>query len=116
MADKLTQRELKRLENSSLKNTASRKTGTRSRFDRRYRPLTSHFPSSARRTLQPDAISLVPASLELYSVGTNHHDTKVLSFALVWINTESLTRRVRRETPSRALRPGSRSMNDRKSE
>jgi hypothetical protein len=40
--------------------------------------------------LEPDGISLVPASFELVSIGTNHSDTKVFTVSLVRIDTESL--------------------------
>jgi hypothetical protein len=42
------------------------------------------------RVLQPNAISLVPASLELHSVVVNHDDPKMFAFAPVWIDPESL--------------------------
>src|ERR1700739_1027764 len=40
--------------------------------------------------LEPDGISLVPASLELRSIGTNDSDAKVFTASLVRIDTESL--------------------------
>src|SRR5207237_10589075 len=42
--------------------------------------------------LQPDGISLVPASLDLVSIGANHSDTQVFTSALVRIDTEGLIR------------------------
>jgi hypothetical protein len=59
---------------------------------RRLRGALEWLKVNQERTcgLEPDGISLVPASFELFSVGPNHSDTKVFTASLVRIDTESL--------------------------